>query len=344
MLTGGAAVARGVRTGLVVCGEVLIPSLFCFMALSGFLSLSGYAAALSAPLGPFTTRILKLPREMGAVALLSMIGGYPVGARMVATDLERGRVDAGTAGRMLTFCVNPGPPFLVTAVGLGMFGSRKIGVILLVTQLVSTILVGWIGSLRAPIPRKLAADSTYMEPAPALVLAVSNAVSAILTMCAFTILSAAMLSLLADTGFAARAAAILPVEEQTLTAVFSGLLEVTSGCAAAAKMDGISAVVMTSAAISFSGGSVLMQVMSAFPSGAVSFRPLLLSRLAHGVLSSSMTALACLKFGEPLPVWLASPKATLAATGPKTALVSVCLLAMCAIFSLSLVKSGDRDF
>lgn len=138
LLADAAAVSEGVRRGLEVCGGVLIPSLFPFMALSGFLSITEYGRILSAPLRAVTTRIYKLPGDLGVIVLLSMIGGYPVGAKMIAGLLERGRIDRETASRMLCFCVNSGPSFLISAVGVGMFRDRSAGVILFATQTIAT--------------------------------------------------------------------------------------------------------------------------------------------------------------------------------------------------------------
>lgn len=335
LLVDSAAVGEGVRRGLDICGSVLIPSLFPFMALASFLSLTDYARILSLPLRPLTTRVLKLPGELGVIVLMSLIGGYPVGARMIASLLEQRRIDRKTAERMLCFCVNSGPSFLISAVGVGLFLSKTAGAILFATQTAATLLVGGLVSLRVPRPKSGAAQPPVASGSVALVLAVQGATSAMLAMCAFAILFSGLLSLLTASGAVASLAAALPVGEPVAAALLSGLLEVTSGCIAAAKVGGTLSFALASAAVSFGGLSVLFQIFSCFSAGAVSFRALVLSRVAHMGLSTAMAVPLYLKFCAHQTAWLALQPPLMQADG-KTSLISVCLLGMCCIFTLSL--------
>ena len=54
LLIFGADISAGIRSGISVCGDVVIPSLFPFMILAEFITLSGAADTLSKPLSPFT--------------------------------------------------------------------------------------------------------------------------------------------------------------------------------------------------------------------------------------------------------------------------------------------------
>ena len=72
----GDTFAQGIRQGIQLCLQTVIPSLFCFMILTSFLMQSGLYRLLSLPLGPFCKTLLYLPSEMGSVVLLSLICGY----------------------------------------------------------------------------------------------------------------------------------------------------------------------------------------------------------------------------------------------------------------------------
>ena len=85
---------------------------------------------------------------MGSVVLLSLIGGYPMGAKSIAGLLEQGRLDRATAQRMLPFCCCAGPSFIITAVGSGMFGSAQAGILLYLVQLFVSILLGAVLGMR----------------------------------------------------------------------------------------------------------------------------------------------------------------------------------------------------
>ena len=74
--------AQGARDGLTLCAGVVIPSLFPFVVLACFLTNSGLGELISRPFSPITRYILKLPSSCGCAVIMSMLGGYPVGAKM----------------------------------------------------------------------------------------------------------------------------------------------------------------------------------------------------------------------------------------------------------------------
>ncbi len=49
------AVALNMFAGLCICLDILLPSLFPFMALAGFITLAGYGKIISFPFRPITT-------------------------------------------------------------------------------------------------------------------------------------------------------------------------------------------------------------------------------------------------------------------------------------------------
>ena len=117
-------VSEGVRAGLGSCAAVIIPSLFPFMILAGLIAATQAGAVLSRAVSGFTRRVIGMPENLGAVLLMSFVGGFPVGARMLSDMLARREIDRETAERALCCCVNAGPSFLISAVGAGMLGSR----------------------------------------------------------------------------------------------------------------------------------------------------------------------------------------------------------------------------
>jgi len=333
ILADSAAVAQGIRDGLLVCGNVLIPSLFPFMVLSGFISRSGYARILSAPLIPITTKVFKLPAHMGVVVLLSLVGGYPVGARMVAGLLEDGEIDIPTAQRMLCFCVNCGPSFLISAVGVGMLMSKAAGVILFATQTLATLLIGAAVSFRVKPPAGKGKTAANLGGASVFVPAVTGASSSMLTMCAFAVLFSGVLALVRSSGLVALLAGILPAKEPVIRAVICGFFEVTSGCLSACALGGTLGFGLISVFVSFSGLSVLFQIISCFEKVKVSFRRFISARLVHAMLSTAMALPLYRHFCGDQAVLLPGTPPILHADN-HTLLVSGCLLAMCSILVL----------
>ena len=110
-------VGQAVRQGLSLCGKSVIPSLFPFFV----------TVSLAVAWGLFDTlRRLGLPVG-GAVFLLGIVGGYPVGGRTIGELYRAGTISRRQAENLLTFCNNAGPSFILSIAGAGVFGSQRAG-------------------------------------------------------------------------------------------------------------------------------------------------------------------------------------------------------------------------
>lgn len=332
-------VSQGVRTGLAVCAGTVIPSLFPFMVLAGLIAGTKAGTQLSHAVSTVTKRVLGLPEALGSVLLMSFIGGFPVGAKMLATMLERRQIDSCTASRALCFCVNAGPSFLISAVGAAMLGSLRAGVILLAAQVLSALIVcGYLSHRKkSPLPPL----TTPLPSSGAFVEAVRGAASGMLGICAFITAFSALTALLkALGGFGAACNALAHLFPQLgvpfFSALFTGLLEVTNGCKAAAALHTRTGFVLCAFLVSFSSLSISFQVQSCFPSGCgVKFTPYYISRLIHGSMTAFLAWIG----------WNLLPEKEVAAVvlnghpvpqiAPNMFISSACLICMCAILVLN---------
>lgn len=220
------AASQGVRDGLALCGQVVIPSLFPFLVLSSFLVQSGLAQRAGRLLGPATQLLFHLPGAAGSAILMSLIGGYPVGARMTAQLLDATLITQKQAQRMLLFCVNSGPAFLISAVGSAMLRNRRAGLILCAALTASALLIGLCMRFLAakePMEESPATAPTCPPMAQALVDAAAQGCAGIVSICVWVILFSCIAALLG----------LLPMPG-TLRILVQCFLEVTSGCASAA--------------------------------------------------------------------------------------------------------------
>ena len=78
------AAAGGIRQGLGVCAEVIIPSLFPFFVLGSALSELAVPERLGRRLAPLM-RAFGARGEAAAPLLMGLLGGYPLGAAGVAS-------------------------------------------------------------------------------------------------------------------------------------------------------------------------------------------------------------------------------------------------------------------
>lgn len=135
--------ADGIKNGFQLLGNSLIPSLFPFMVLSSYISQSNVSKALG--------KIFEKPFQFifktsgyGVVAfLLGVLGGYPVGAKTISEFFNTEKISQNDAQRLLYWCINPSPAFVVTAVGTFMLGNTKSGFLLFASCILSSLTVGF---------------------------------------------------------------------------------------------------------------------------------------------------------------------------------------------------------
>ncbi len=329
-------VSAGVRTGLLSCAGIIIPSLFPFMILAALISSTQVGALLSRAVSVFTRRTIGIPENLGAVLLMSFLGGFPVGARMLSAMLERREIDRETAEKALCFCVNAGPSFLVSAVGAGMLGSKTAGLLLLAAQALSSLTIGAV-LFRGTSPHPLLPPASSLKPHDTFVGAVQSASAGILSICAFVVAFSAISSFFGALGIldflACLLSRALPVLSPAFfSAALSGLLEATNGCVAAAALHTRAGFVLCAFLVSFSSLSIIFQVKSCFSTGMVPrFGRFYLSRLTHGTLTALLAAFAY-RLIPPADLAAAAiaaapvPKAT-----PNMVITSICLVCMCTI-------------
>jgi sporulation integral membrane protein YlbJ len=281
------------RHTLLLCAQVVLPSLFPFFVLSALLTRSGVAQWLSRLLGPAVTLAFRLPPCCALPLLLGMISGYPVGAVTVAQLCEQGQCSRQDASRMLALCNNTGPAFVVSSVGAGLLGNPTLGWLLYGVHILSSLLCGALMSCFTPRPDSRQAPLCLPvtgSPLTLLVDSVTTSVHSILQVCGFILFFGIGVDLLDYAGLfrlAGNALSLLfPVDPMLLSRLLPGLLEVTagvSGCSAFGAT--LSTLVLMEMMLSFGGLCVLAQVGSVVAPLELSLRPYLVGKTLTALLS-----------------------------------------------------------
>ncbi|XOQ43938.1 MAG: Sporulation integral membrane protein YlbJ [Clostridium sp.] len=321
-----AQAAQGAKNGIGYCLDVLIPSLYPFMVLSVFVVKSGLARKIGGYLEKLTQALFHLPGSAAPTILMSVIGGYPAGARSIAALYVDGQLSQSQAERMLGFCVNAGPSFVITAVGAGFLKSPRAGVILFAAQVIVFLLLGICSGMvsKCKISVRPKVKSKKNNISKAFIDSAADAARSTINMCCFVILFAALMNLL-------RMACTDPIQSTGLSAV----LEVTGGCADLARLKAPPWAV--SAAIGWGGICVHFQVFSTLTELDFSKTRFLLFRLLQAILSAAVSWGLMMLFPETKEVFcsFAEPVyGTLSATPA----ASAALLALCFALLLSIPR------
>ena len=99
--------------GLELWFQKMIPSLFPFMILSGFMIRSGISVRIGQLLQPILGIFFPLSSQMLYVIFMGFLCGFPVGAKIVTELLEKEEITLKEATYLLSFCNNIGPLYLL---------------------------------------------------------------------------------------------------------------------------------------------------------------------------------------------------------------------------------------
>lgn len=193
-----AAAGQAAREGLLLCYRSVIPALFPFFVLSSLFISLGYADAAGRVLAPVFRRLFHVSGVGGSAFFLGILGGYPMGARTVGQLYREGACDKREAERLLAFCNNSGPAFILGIAGEQAFASSRAGVFLYLIHVLAALLTGILLRGRGGAPRSAAARRTPLPFSRAFVGAVQNGFSGILGVCGFVVFFSVLLRLIAD--------------------------------------------------------------------------------------------------------------------------------------------------
>ena len=290
MVTASDAAVAACRTGLRLCVELILPSLFPFFVLSALLGKLGLPALLGRRLAPLGERLFHVSGEGMTALFLGLLGGYPLGAAYVAELAESGRVSDEEASRLLGFCNNSSPAFFLGAIGTGVFGGVKWGLLLYLVHVLAAVLTGLVLRGEEIAPK---ADASPAAPLPfsrALPEAVRQALSASLNVCGFVVCFAVFTGLLNANGFFALLSGRLAVlTGQPLSwcrALLTGFFELGGGIGALRGLPPTPMNLALAGAIMGWGGlSVHFQTLSLIADREIESAPHLAGRLLSALLS-----------------------------------------------------------
>ena len=186
LLLCSADAAQAVRDALALCVQSVIPALFPFFVVSSLFIDLGCAAVLGRSLAPVMHRLFGVSGAGGTSFLLGIIGGYPVGGRTAGELYRSGQCEREECERLLAFCNNAGPSFILGIAGLGCFGSVRVGAWLYLIHVGAAVMVGL---LFRSTSRQMGRPKKTETPrwADALIEAVRGGAMSMVNICAFVV-------------------------------------------------------------------------------------------------------------------------------------------------------------
>lgn len=212
--------ASGVRDGIHMCLNVVIPSLFPFFIITTYINsiMFGYRV----PGLQYITHRLRIPGGGESILLLGLTGGYPVGAKLIADLYKENIISRQTANILLGYCNNAGPAFIFGIAGAA-FASPIIPLILWIIHIISAVFTGFL----LPKPEL---TNIKLPPAPkvSMTQVISGSISACISVCGWVIVFKILLTYL-NTWFS-------NLFLRPIGIILTGMLELSNGCIAAEQL------------------------------------------------------------------------------------------------------------
>lgn len=288
----------GTIRGLKLFFNSVLPGLFPFMFLTKLLTEIGFVFNISKNFNKLSLKVFNTPGISLYAFIMSILSGYPIGSKIIADLYLKGQISELDAKRMSVFCTTSGPIFIIGAVGASMFNDINIGIIIYLSHIFSSILLGIIyGKLTK---KKNNAITSEKFPNAISLQKKSNLISECLSQTINSLFIVAayitifyLLSDILDSFkiFDTLANGLSPffknigINSDSTKGLFYGLIEVTRGCKTLSITKSTSSIILATGILSFSGLSIIMQSMAFLKIAKIKTHFFILTKSVHFTLS-----------------------------------------------------------
>lgn len=253
----------------------VLPFIFLTKALSSLGHVQSFSKIFSKPVSKF----FNCPSHASFVFLMSIISGYPVGAKMTADLYQARQITKAEAYRMTSFCSTSGPMFIIGAVGAGMLKSSMFGYIIFISHVLGAIINGFIyKNLKAKeeevkiysnLPQKQAFNIGEIVNDSALSIIAVGTIIAIFFV------------------FIRSLAPIFNLFPASIVGTMEGLIEITKGCIDIASILPIKlATLACTFVISFGGLSTILQSLTMLNKLKMPVGLFILQKFTHAIFAT----------------------------------------------------------
>lgn len=274
-------ISEGVRSGILFCFSVIIPSIFPFMILADLLVFFMHFEKIKFLRGLFS-RLFKINGYAISVFLIGLISGFPIGAKLSRELYISGKISKNECERLIGISNNASPAFVISGVGYGLFGSLKLGLLLYFISIISSAFAGLITARFAKnefeIEYNAISSFSFTE-------SVKSATRACINICGFICFFSVIIHFINQS-----------LKNELLVAFLSSFLEIGNAAKfiSSVSLPELIKLPLLSFAIGFSGLSVHFQSKSILSDTDISMNKYYLMKLLSATLSAAIMLLIVL--------------------------------------------------
>lgn len=241
------------------------------------------------------SKIYNTPSCSLSIFLLSVLSGYPMGAKLIQTRLNKGDINSKDALNMLSFSSISGPAFMIGSIGLGTLFSLKAGIIITISNILGTTINGLI--FRSKTKVNHSSISSLSPQTLKIGDIVSDSLHSILMVAAFMVICFLLIDILENAHvFSLIGQAInyiFRIDTDVTSSILKGIFEITRGTTdlANTSISLKAKTIIASGLIAFGGFSVMLQTIEMFNTPSITLAKLLTQKLSQSIVTIIICAL-----------------------------------------------------
>lgn len=265
----------------------LMPALFPYLLITEFLINSGKIESLAYGLDKIISKIFHVPINTTACVIVGFLLGYPNAAKCILKLSQNRTIDNTTARKLVSFTSNANMSYIIATVGISIFKSIEIGIILAISHFLSAIIIGliYIPSYNNSIIQQTNINSNSFEkicsPFELLYTSIHGTLKTLAYIFSYTIIFSLIPEVLIVN---------LNLPDMFKT-ILIAIFEISNG------INNITLLniplnyklILTSFILSFSSLMIIIQIYSFVFKAKVKFKELLKFKVLQGVISSVIT-------------------------------------------------------
>lgn len=286
-----------VQYGLNLFAISVLPALFPFFFFSKILAALDIGALLGRGMEKPLRKLYNVPSLAGYIFVLSLLCGYPVGAKLVADAYDCGMVDTDDAKKISSFCSTSGPLFILGTIGVSMLQNKAAAFIILISHYISAVLSGLIfcrkkassnGAQVLPQKRVIALDALLAD-------GMTDSILSIAIVGGYISIFSMVADVLSDIGlvaFLSSPLTLLGVPSAVGNGIITALIEFTRGCLMLSESGFSMRLIapLCTFAITFGGMSVTLQSLTFLSKCKISPGYYLKTKLVQAVIALAISA------------------------------------------------------
>ncbi|WP_308165740.1 sporulation integral membrane protein YlbJ [Clostridium algidicarnis] len=284
----------------------LFPSLFPFIIITNILIAYDGVNIYSRFLGPLVSRPLGLPKEASFALIISMLCGYPLGAKYSCELYDLGDINSSEFSKLISIASNSSPLFLIGSVGTSMLGNTRAGYLLLFSNYLSCVFMAIIlkHKYKEPVSKlkvKTIKSSKNNNLGMVLKSSIENAIATTLNIGSYVVIFSVILDIIKNNVVFNIVLNKIYIEsslqKNALSGIILGLIEVTNGCYLLSKgnINYVLSLCLISFLCAFSGLAIIAQIHSfTHKYKEISIIKYVIRKVIQGIISFIITLISLL--------------------------------------------------